>query len=55
MDVGVSALGLALLNPLASASIAATFMTGLHVRRIVRERRQRDWIGVMDAMAAAPT
>lgn len=44
--------GLSLLGPLAGAVI----MTGWHVGRIVRERRQRAWIGVMDAIsrAAAP-
>ena len=50
---GYATTGLALLGPVADAGITATVMTGWHVRRIVRERRQRAWIGVMDAIAAA--
>ena len=50
---GYATTGLALLGPLAGAGVAATLQTGWHVRRIVRERRQRAWIGVMDAIASA--
>jgi hypothetical protein len=45
--------GLALLGPLAGAGMTTTVMTGWHVRRIIRERRQRAWIGVMNAMQDA--
>jgi hypothetical protein len=50
---GYAMTGLTLLGPLAGSGITATFMTGLHVRKIVRERRQRAWIGVMDAISQA--
>jgi hypothetical protein len=51
---GYATTGLSLLGPLAGAGASALVMTGWHVRRIVRERRDRAWIGVMDAIAAAP-
>ena len=50
---GYATTGLALLGPVAGAGITATVMTGLHVRRIVHERRQRAWLGVMDAITNA--
>ena len=50
---GYATTGLTLLGPLAGAGVAAIVMTGWHVRRVVRERRQRAWIGVMDAISAA--
>jgi hypothetical protein len=50
---GYATTGLALLGPVAGAGASAVVMTGWHVRRIVRERRDRAWIGVMDAIAAA--
>lgn len=50
---GYATTGLSLLGPLAGAGATAVVMTGWHVRRIVRERRPRAWIGVMDAIAAA--
>jgi hypothetical protein len=50
---GYATTGLSLLGPLAGADATAVVMTGWHVRRIVRERRPRAWIGVMDAIAAA--
>ena len=48
---GYATTGLALLGPVAGAGMTAIVMTGWHVRRIVRERRQRAWIGVMDTIA----
>ena len=50
---GYATTGLSLLGPLAGAGASAVVMTGWHVRRVVRERRDRAWIGVMDAIAAA--
>lgn len=50
---GYATTGLALLGPVAGAGVTAVVMTGWHARRIVRERRQRAWIGIMDAIAAA--
>lgn len=52
---GYAMTGLALLGPLAGAGITAAVMTGWHVRRIVRERRQRAWVGVMDTISEAAT
>ena len=49
---GLTLLG-PILGPLAGAGATAVTMTGLHVHKIVRERRQRAWIGVMDAIARA--
>ena len=48
--------GLTLLGPfgpLMGAGIAATATGGLHVRNLVRARRQRAWIGVMGAIGKA--
>jgi hypothetical protein len=48
--------GLTLLGPfgpLVGAGIAATATGGLHVRNLVRARRQRAWIGVMGAIGNA--
>jgi hypothetical protein len=39
--------------PVAGAAIAASFTTGLQVRRFVRRRRERAWVAVMDSIAAA--
>jgi hypothetical protein len=50
---GYAVTGLALLGPLVGAGAAAAVMTGWHVRRIVRDRRQRAWIGVMDTINEA--
>jgi hypothetical protein len=50
---GYATTGLALLGPVVGAGVTAAVMTGWHVRRIVRERRQRAWLGVMDAISAA--
>jgi len=52
VGAGYATTGLALLGPVAGAGATAVVMTGWHVRQIVRERRQRAWIGVMDAIAA---
>ncbi len=49
---GLTLLG-PIVGPLAGAGATAVTMTGLHVHQIVRERRQRAWIGVMDAIAEA--
>ncbi len=49
---GLTLLG-PIVGPLAGAGATAVTMTGLHVHKIVRERRQRAWIGVMDAIAEA--
>jgi hypothetical protein len=49
---GLTLLG-PLVGPLAGAGATAAVMTGLHARRIVRGRRQRAWIGVMDAISEA--
>jgi len=40
-------------GPLAGAGATAVTMTGLHVHKIRRERRQRAWLGVMDVIAEA--
>jgi hypothetical protein len=50
---GYATTGLALLGPAAGAGITAALMTGWHVRRAVRGRRQRSWIGIMDAISEA--
>jgi hypothetical protein len=50
---GYATMGLSVLGPLSGAGTSAVLMTGWHVRRVVKERRQRAWIGVMDAIAAA--
>jgi hypothetical protein len=50
---GYATTALSLLGPLPGAGATAVVMTGWHVRRVVRERRPRAWIGVMDAIAAA--
>jgi hypothetical protein len=50
---GYATTGLALLGPVAGAGITATFMAGLHVRRVVRDRRQCAWVGVMEAISNA--
>jgi hypothetical protein len=50
---GYSTTGLSVLGPLSGAGASAVVMTGWHVRRIVRERRHRAWIGVMEAIAGA--
>jgi hypothetical protein len=50
---GYALTGLALLGPLAGAGATAAIMTGWHVHRIIRERRQRAWIGVMDTISEA--
>jgi hypothetical protein len=49
-SAGTALLGLSALGPLAGAGVTATVMTGWHARRIVRERSQRAWIGVMDTI-----
>jgi hypothetical protein len=50
---GYATIGLALLGPAAGAGVTAAVMTGWHVKRVVRERRQRAWLGVMDAITGS--
>lgn len=50
---GYATTGLALLGPVAGAGVTAALMTGWHVRRVVRGRRQRSWIGVMGTISEA--
>jgi hypothetical protein len=44
-------IGLGQLAPATGAAVSATVLTGLHVRRMVRGRRQQSWLGVMDAIS----
>jgi len=44
---GYATLGLAFAAPLVGAAAGATVMGGLQVRKIIRARRERGWVGVM--------
>lgn len=48
---GYAVAGLSLLAPLVGGGITALAMTGWHVRHVLHTRRERAWIGVMDAIA----
>lgn len=50
---GYVTMGLSLFGPLAGAGLGAAISTGWQARRVVRERRQRAWLGVMDAISTA--
>jgi hypothetical protein len=53
ITAGVTMLGP--FGPLVGAGVTAAAIGGLHVRNLVRERRQRAWLGVMGAINAAAT
>ncbi|HEY3546060.1 MAG TPA: hypothetical protein VGK17_08195 [Propionicimonas sp.] len=50
---GYATTGLALLGPLAGAVVSTVLVTGWHAPRLLHERRNRAWIGVMDAIETA--
>lgn len=50
---GYATTGLAVVGPIAGAAIAAGVMGTWHARSLIRERRQRAWVGVMGAISAA--
>jgi hypothetical protein len=50
---GYATTGLAVLGPIAGAAMTAGVIGSWHARSLIRERRQRSWIGVMGAISAA--
>lgn len=50
---GYATTGLAVLGPIAGAAMAAGAMGTWHARSLIRERRQRAWVGVMGAISTA--
>jgi hypothetical protein len=50
---GYSTTALAMAGPVVGAAAGASIMGGLHIRKMVRNRRERAWLGVMDHIVNA--